>query len=235
MSLLNTAVDVIDSAPPATTGSQPARSRSSTLSLNVFGTITHRLDPSRPRKSTKGSCPEGRASYRIQPDSLAAKQFPARGHRMPGTGTPTRWVSPTANRSEGAIHSNEGKQCTESVFAVVFASEVGTELDAHRTGRPAHPGPLVRQLVKHSPETARTGNRGCNETRQRKGPVSGGYAAHGPCKCVRRADRIRTCDPLTPSQVRYQTAPQPGPALLSAYEYSSVPPERPCDQGALPA
>lgn len=28
-----------------------------------------------------------------------------------------------------------------------------------------------------------------------------------------RADRIRTCDPLTPSQVRYQTAPQPGPAL----------------------
>ena len=26
----------------------------------------------------------------------------------------------------------------------------------------------------------------------------------------RRADRIRTCDPLTPSQVRYQTAPQPG-------------------------
>ena len=24
-----------------------------------------------------------------------------------------------------------------------------------------------------------------------------------------RADRIRTCDPLTPSQVRYQAAPQP--------------------------
>ena len=31
---------------------------------------------------------------------------------------------------------------------------------------------------------------------------------------INRDDRIRTCGPFVPNEVRYQTAPHPGPSIL---------------------
>jgi hypothetical protein len=47
--------------------------------------------------------------------------------------------------------------------------------------------------------------------------VSGGAMITDTPAELGRDDRIRTCDPLTPSQVRYQAAPRPGHALSGAY------------------
>src|ERR1700716_363100 len=69
---------------------------------------------------------------------------------------------------------------------------------------------VVMQLVMQVPGWLPKRGDLDDHRRQRKKPLSWSYPAQGLLVLSGRADRIRTCDPLTPSQVRYQTAPQPG-------------------------
>ena len=73
--------------------------------------------------------------------------------------------------------------------------------------------------VLDSPELAKIAKRGSSQLLSCEDPLS------------RRDDRIRTCDPLTPSQVRYQAAPRPGHTPREACAESLAHPQRTADTG----
>src|SRR5256885_14792 len=67
---------------------------------------------------------------------------------------------------------------------------------------------LCSSIAPHDPRNRPASRSGDPTEQARPRPLHNGRGLN--CFFSGRADRIRTCDPLTPSQVRYQTAPQPG-------------------------